>query len=83
MLPAFHVAPQAPDVIGCGFGRRRGEHRFAAGRGVGKRDPLVHDAGELEWRSPDPATYFRRRNCCLFYQVPGGGDTWWATQDFW
>jgi iron complex transport system ATP-binding protein len=40
---------------------------------VARRYPPLHDAGELEWRSPDPATYFRRRNCCLFYQVPGGG----------
>lgn len=34
--------------------------------------PLLH-AGELDWRSKDPAAYFKRRNCCLFYQVPGGG----------
>ncbi len=40
---------------------------------VARRHPPLHDAGELEWRSPDPATYFRRRNCCLFYQIPGGG----------
>jgi hypothetical protein len=47
MLSAFQLAPQAPDVVGRRRHRRRCEHRFAARRGVGKRDPLVHDAGEL------------------------------------
>jgi hypothetical protein len=33
----------------------------------------LQDAGVLNWRSADTAGYFRRRNCCLFYQVPGAG----------
>jgi hypothetical protein len=47
MLPAFHFAPQALDVVGRGLGRRGREDRLSAGCGVGERDALVHDAGEL------------------------------------
>ena len=47
MLPAFHFAPKAQDVVGRGLGRRGREDRLAARCGVGKRDALVHDAGEL------------------------------------
>ena len=68
MLAAFQLAPQAPDVVGCRFGGRRGEDRLAARGGLGKRNPLVNDAGELAtclaellfglardgWRNRDP-----------------------------
>jgi ferric iron reductase protein FhuF len=40
---------------------------------VARRYLPLSDAGVLNWRSPETAGYFRRRNCCLFYQVPGGG----------
>ncbi|HEX4018077.1 MAG TPA: (2Fe-2S)-binding protein [Frankiaceae bacterium] len=43
---------------------------------VSRRYLPLHDAGTLDWRavdSPDPQSYFRRRNCCLFYRVSGGG----------
>src|SRR5580692_5247484 len=47
MLPTFQVAPKAPYVVGRRFGRRRGEHRLPARRGVREGDALVHDAGKL------------------------------------
>jgi ferric iron reductase protein FhuF len=43
---------------------------------VARRYLPLQDAGTLDWRAvdaPDPQAYFRRRNCCLFYRVPGGG----------
>ncbi len=35
-------------------------------------EPL-RDAGRLDWRASDPQQYFRRGNCCLYYQLPGAG----------
>ncbi len=40
---------------------------------ISRRYVPLHDAGTFDWRAADPGAYFRRRNCCLFYQVPGGG----------
>lgn len=40
---------------------------------VARRHSPLADAGVLDWQAADPSSYFRRRNCCLFYQVPGGG----------
>ncbi len=43
---------------------------------VARRYSPLHDAGVLGWQADpenDPRAYFRRRNCCLFYRVPGGG----------
>ena len=43
---------------------------------VSRRQPPLSGAGTLNWRAtaaPDPRAYFRRRNCCLFYRIPGGG----------
>jgi hypothetical protein len=40
---------------------------------IARRHPPLHHAGVLHWRDPEAAGYFSRRNCCLFYQVPGGG----------
>jgi iron complex transport system ATP-binding protein len=38
-----------------------------------EREPL-HGTGELSRPDAPPgAPYFRRRNCCLFFQIPGGG----------
>jgi hypothetical protein len=46
MLATFQSAPEALDVV-CRSGDGRRESRLAARGGVGKRDTLVHDAGEL------------------------------------
>ena len=41
---------------------------------VARRSPLLEGAGDFHWRQPGSGhAYFRRRNCCLFYRIPGGG----------
>jgi hypothetical protein len=41
---------------------------------VASRSPLLKDAGDLHWQQPGGGhDYFRRRNCCLFYRIPGAG----------
>jgi ferric iron reductase protein FhuF len=43
---------------------------------VVRRFPALRAAGTFDWRgvhAGDRHAYFRRRNCCLFYRVPGGG----------
>jgi ferric iron reductase protein FhuF len=45
---------------------------------MARRSPLLAGAGDLHWQQPgdDPHSrreYFRRRNCCLFYRIPGAG----------
>jgi hypothetical protein len=40
---------------------------------VARRAPLLAGAGDLHWQQPGGHEYFRRRNCCLFYRIPGGG----------
>lgn len=50
-----------------------GERARALVELVARRHLPLRDAGRLDLRAPDPQAYFRRRNCCLFYRVPGGG----------
>jgi ferric iron reductase protein FhuF len=40
---------------------------------LARRHPPLRGAGTLNWRATEPSMYFRRRNCCLFYRIPGGG----------
>lgn len=40
---------------------------------VARRSPLLSGAGDLHWQQPEGHDYFRRRNCCLFYRIPGAG----------
>jgi hypothetical protein len=41
---------------------------------VARRAPLLIGAGDLHWQqSGSGHEYFRRRNCCLFYRIPGAG----------
>jgi hypothetical protein len=41
---------------------------------VARRSPLLKGAGDLHWQQTGSAhEYFRRRNCCLFYRIPGAG----------
>jgi hypothetical protein len=41
---------------------------------MARRSPLLAGAGELHWQQPGGGhDYFRRRNCCLFYRIPGAG----------
>ena len=40
---------------------------------MSRRSPLLAGAGDLHWQQPGGHEYFRRRNCCLFYRIPGAG----------
>jgi hypothetical protein len=41
---------------------------------IARRAPLLQGAGDLHWQQPGGGhDYFRRRNCCLFYRIPGAG----------
>jgi hypothetical protein len=40
---------------------------------MSRRSPLLTGAGDLHWQQLGGHEYFRRRNCCLFYRIPGAG----------
>jgi hypothetical protein len=41
---------------------------------MARQAPLLEGAGDLHWQQAGAGhDYFRRRNCCLFYRIPGAG----------
>jgi hypothetical protein len=83
---ALTAAEPLPDAVLAGnvFSALAAAARLVTPRPAGRRaralvdliargHPPLHEAGVLHWRNADAAGYFRRRNCCLYYQVPGAG----------